>query len=146
MKNSVTTLKKEKPYKRYYTNFDEENFRKDIEKLNLKENILKIKDLNKKYDTFHDNVMEVANKDVPLKKLSNNEIKRKKKPWITKGIITSIHKRNSHSGHPPPFLQGELSLQQNFQKRGGLYRTSPFRGGLLGKRRQLVSGEVAIFN
>ena len=28
--------------------------------------------------------------------MSNKEIKRKKKPWITKGIITSIHKRNSY--------------------------------------------------
>ena len=50
--------------------------------------------------------MEVVNKDVPLKKLSNKEIKRKKKPWVTKGIITSIHKRNSHSGHPPPLSAG----------------------------------------
>ena len=80
--------------------------------------------------------MEVVNKDVPLKKLSNKEIKRKKKPWVTKGIITSIHKRNSHSGHPPPLSAGGggLSLQPNFQKRGGLYRNSTFRGGLLGKR------------
>ena len=42
--------------------------------------------------TFHDNVMQVVNKTVPLKELSNKEIKRKEKPWIAKGIITSIHK------------------------------------------------------
>ena len=40
--------------------------------------------------------MQVVNKNAPLKELSNREIKRKKKPWITKGIITSIHKRNSY--------------------------------------------------
>ena len=41
-----------------------------------------------------------------------------------------------HSGHPPPFLQkdwggggGRLSLQLNFQKKGGLDRTSTFRWG-----------------
>ena len=39
---------------------------------------------------------DVINKNVPLKEMSNKEIKRKKKPWITKGIITSIHKRNSY--------------------------------------------------
>ena len=39
---------------------------------------------------------DVVNKNVPLKEMSNKEIKRKKKPWITKGIITSIHKRNSY--------------------------------------------------
>ena len=69
---------------------------KGIEKLNLTKNILKINDLNKKYVTFHDNVMQVVNKNAPLKELSNREIKRKKKPWIAKGIITSIHKRSSY--------------------------------------------------
>ena len=39
---------------------------------------------------------DVINKNVPLKEMSNKEIKRKKKPWITKGIIASIHKRNSY--------------------------------------------------
>ena len=42
-------------------------------------------------------------------------------------------------GTPAPFLQGKgLSLQPNFQK-GGLDRTSTFRGGLLGKRGWLFS-------
>ena len=40
--------------------------------------------------------MQVVNKNVPLKEMSNKEIKRKKKPWITKGIIASVHKRNSY--------------------------------------------------
>ena len=62
----------------------------------MTENILKINDLNKKYVTFHDNVMQVVNKNAPFKQLSYREIKRKKKPWITNGIITSIHKRNSY--------------------------------------------------
>ena len=44
-----------------------------------------------------------------------------------------------HSVHSPPLPQtfwgvgGGLNLQPNFQK-GGLDRTSVFRGGLLGKR------------
>ena len=62
----------------------------------MTENILKINDLNKKYVTFHDTVMHAVNKNAPLKELSNREIKRKKKPWITKESITLIHKRNSH--------------------------------------------------
>ena len=40
--------------------------------------------------------MQVAHKNIPLKKLSNKKIIRKKKPWITKGIITSIYKRTSY--------------------------------------------------
>ena len=62
----------------------------------MTENILKINDLNKKYDAFCKNLMQVVNKNVPLKEMSNKEIKKKKKPWIIKGIITSIHKRNSY--------------------------------------------------
>ena len=88
--------KYDKPYKRDYTNFDEENLLKDIKKLNLNKQIQKINDLNEKYDCFHGNIMQVVNKNIPLKKLSNKEIKRKKKPWITKRIITSIHKRTSY--------------------------------------------------
>ena len=79
-----------------FANLDEDNVIKDIGKLNLTENILKINDLNKKYDAFHENLMQVVNKNVPLKEMSNKEIKKKKKPWIIKGIITSIHKRNSY--------------------------------------------------
>ena len=79
-----------------FANLDEDNLIKDIRKLNLTENILKINDLNKKYDAFHENLMQVVNKNVPLKEMSNKEIKKKKKPWIIKGIITSIHKRNSY--------------------------------------------------
>ena len=40
--------------------------------------------------------MEAVNKNIPLKELSNKEIKRNKKPWITKGITTSIRKRTSY--------------------------------------------------
>ena len=88
--------KYDKPYKRDCTNFDEENLLNDIKILNLNKQIQKINDLNEKYDYFHGNIMQVVNKNIPLKKLSNKEIKRKKKPWITKGIITSIHKRTSY--------------------------------------------------
>ena len=54
-----------------YTNFHEENLLKDIKKLNLNEQIQKINDLNEKYDYFQDNIMQVVNKNIPLKKLSN---------------------------------------------------------------------------
>ena len=66
-KLSYHLKKKQKPYKRDYTNFDEENLIKDIGKLNQTENILKINDLNKKYDAFHENLMKVVNKNVSSK-------------------------------------------------------------------------------
>ena len=52
---------------------------------------------------------------------------------LEKCVVGAVIKGGEyHSGHPPPFCRG-LSLQPNFQK-GGLGRTSTFRGGLLGKR------------
>ena len=95
-KLSYHIKKKGKSYKRDYTYFDEEKLINDIKNLKLAENILKINDLNEKYNTFHDKVIQIVNKNIPLKELSNREIKRKKKPWITKGITTSIHKRTSY--------------------------------------------------
>ena len=56
-----------------FANLDEDNLIKDIGKLNLTENILKINDLNKKYDAFHENLMQVVNKNVPLKEMPNKE-------------------------------------------------------------------------
>ena len=37
--------------------------------------------------------MKVIDKNAPLKKLTEEELKRSKKPWITKGILTSIKKK-----------------------------------------------------
>ena len=76
MENSAITLKKGKLYKKGYTNFDVENLIKGIGKMNLTENILKINYLNKKYDAFHENLMPVVNKNVPLKEMSNKENKK----------------------------------------------------------------------
>ena len=38
-----------------------------------------------------------------------------------------------HSVHLPPFCRGKLSLQPNFEKGGGINRTSTFRGGVARK-------------
>ena len=45
--------------------------------------------------------------------------------------MSHVLKRHSVT---PSLSAGELSLHPNFQKGGGLDRTSTFRGGLLGKR------------
>ena len=38
--------------------------------------------------------MKVTDKSAPLKKLTKEELKRSKKPWITNGVLTSIKKKN----------------------------------------------------
>ena len=37
--------------------------------------------------------MKVIHKNAPLKKLTKEELKRSKKPWIRKAILTSIKKK-----------------------------------------------------
>ena len=37
--------------------------------------------------------MKVIDKNAPLKKLTKEELKWPIKPWITKGILTSVKKR-----------------------------------------------------
>ena len=43
---------------------------------------------------FHKNLVEVIDQNAPLKPLTKKEAKRQKKPWITKGILTSIGEKN----------------------------------------------------
>ena len=37
----------------------------------------------------------ILDKHAPLKKLTKKEVKRKKKPWITQGLIKSISKKRA---------------------------------------------------
>ena len=67
---------KQKIYKRSFENFEEKNFRNDINKLKLKEKIESFNCINNKYKSFHENIMQVINKHAPLKELSNREKKR----------------------------------------------------------------------
>ena len=67
---------------------------RDIEELNPKQKIQNIRgQINQKYKFFYENIMKVIDKNAPLKKLTKEELKRSKKPWITKGILTSIKKK-----------------------------------------------------
>ena len=65
-----------------------------IDKLNLKQKIENFRgEIDQKYTFFHENIMKVIDKNAPLKKLTKEELKRYKIPWITKGILNSIKKK-----------------------------------------------------
>ena len=49
---------------------------------------------DKLFDFFYKKVLEVVDMHVPVKQLSEHEIKTKSKPWITPAIKTSIRKKN----------------------------------------------------
>ena len=48
---------------------------------------------NDSYSYFHKNYLKLLNKHAPFKFLSNKEKKTRRKPWLTKGILTSINKK-----------------------------------------------------
>ena len=78
-------------------------------------------------------------------KVAQRVLSFKKKIRLT---IMNIHSKllNNHSVHPHLSAGEGFNLQPNFQKGGGLDRTSSFRGGLLGKKGLIYSGGgVAIF-
>ena len=50
--------------------------------------------VNEIFDLFFQNLNELIDKHIPLKKLNKKQQRRKGKPWITKGILSSIRKRN----------------------------------------------------
>ena len=69
-------------------NFKEVDFIKELNALN----ILTYTNLstNDSYTQLHKNFLFTLNKHAPIKYLSKKARKTKQKPWLTKGILTSI--------------------------------------------------------
>ena len=70
-------------------------FHSDLKNKNWKE-ILKIErgDVDYSCKTFNKKINEILDKHVPFKKLSIQDKKLSKKPWITTGILNSIKNKN----------------------------------------------------
>ena len=83
-------------YKRDTKNFDRENFLLDLLEIDWLERIqLEKDDPNISFQLFYQTIDSLINKYMPLKKLTNKEIKQQGKPWITKEILRSIIDRDS---------------------------------------------------
>ena len=55
---------------------------------------MELNDTNKSFDNFFTVMNDLLDTYVPYKKLSLREVKLKKRPWLTKGILTSIKGKN----------------------------------------------------
>ena len=55
---------------------------------------LHCENFNETFDNFVKTTLQIINKHAPLKRLNRKQQKLAKKPWITKGILTSIRKKN----------------------------------------------------
>ena len=56
--------------------------------------LLHCENFNETFDNFVRTTSRIINKHVPLKRLCRKQQKLAKKPWIPKGILTSIQKKN----------------------------------------------------
>ena len=84
--------KKHQIFKRDMKSFDQEDFLLDFATINWRtdDNI----DANTLFDNFYEKMNHLVDKHIPLKKISNRNLKLSMKPWITKGIITSIRRKD----------------------------------------------------
>ena len=75
--------------------FNKNNLERDLVNTNW-DAILEINngDVDKSFESFITTVNSVIAEHAPLKKMSVKERKLKAKPWITKGILTSINNKN----------------------------------------------------
>ena len=82
-------------FKRDTKNFDKENFILDMFGINwIKLIQIEKNDPNLSFKSFENKIMEIVDIYMPLKKLTEGEIKLRSKPWITKGIRISIKQRD----------------------------------------------------
>jgi len=92
--NKFSALPKQfKISKRDYSNFNENEFLQDIRAIDWV-NKLTSNDPSTQFDNFYTMLLKVVDKHIPLKQLSNKEIKQLSKPWITKGLLVSIKMKN----------------------------------------------------
>ena len=88
--------KKHNLFKRNTKVFDRENFLLDILDLDWF-NIIKIEkqDANYSFNAFYSSMESILDKYMPLVRVTNKDHKRKYKPWITNGILTSMRRRDT---------------------------------------------------
>ena len=90
----IKTTRKE-TYARNFRHFDKIAFSEDIKNHNWLETLQIIKnDVNLSMKIFEDTVNTLLDTHVPIKKLSNQDLLQKSKPWITKGLVKSIKVKN----------------------------------------------------
>ena len=78
-------------FQRDYSTFDTQSFPDDIP---LQQWNNEYTDVDSQFNDFYCRLEGCVDRHVPLKKLSNKDIKLKSKPWITPAIMKMINERN----------------------------------------------------
>ena len=108
-------------YKRDTTNFKKDDFILDLLEIDwIKTLQLNKNDPNFSFDQFYENVNNIIDMHLPLKKVSKKELKQQFKPWITAGIRKSIKIRDqlfkkfiTSKNHNKEIIQNEYKRYRN---------------------------------
>ena len=109
-KNNFISQRHPQRLLRSFNKFNGENFNDDlfskIENFVPKFNTVTGKNINDPFEQFYSLITKTIDMHVPLKKLSRKQRRLKSKPWITKGLLISIkRKQKLHKSH---FINGSL--------------------------------------
>ena len=78
---------------RNFSSFSEEAFINDLQQTEW-DNSSNANDVDKLFTSYFNKINRIINKHVPLKTISQQKAKQMLKPWITKGILNSIRRKN----------------------------------------------------
>ena len=97
MEKAMSKIKPSRLKKRDFRTFNHDNFEHDISNIDFSTNTAMTDcELEVKYKTFQDSILQIINKHAPLKMLSRKQVKQQLKPWVTPGILKSISKKNQY--------------------------------------------------
>ena len=96
---NITVQKKNLNRKiRNFKNFNESEYRKDLSKIQISDYYLVRNNIEKVFEDFNQKVASVIDRHAPYKVLSLNEVKWRRKPWLSKGIQVAIKKKSTVYG------------------------------------------------
>ena len=81
-------------YSRNYRDFDKRKFGYELSRIDWSSILTNDLGTNAAYQLFYDKILSVLDELAPYRKLTKNEIRLEQRPWITKGILVSMRKRD----------------------------------------------------
>ena len=93
--NNISTTDNSRGFYQDWKNFDSGNFSKVFEDFHWK-NALQLDKKNPElsFQIFFNNLNNMIDSNVPIKKITRKQLKRSLKPWVTKGILKSMSIRD----------------------------------------------------
>lgn len=82
-------------YTQDFKDFNGQNFQQDLQSINWQQTLrINENDIGESFSRFVNSIDALLDLHAPLRKLLLQEQKVRAKPWLTKGIMTSIQKKN----------------------------------------------------